>query len=487
VKSEIAEEDKVKRQTVNSISEQNVDGENTGSVSSNAQENLEASNQSDLNPKAVSMLVAASVLMLGGLLVFGALPRFMQQQQLVQHHHKQLAQIPSVSVLVAQNAPPVQEFTLPGSMQAIQDALIYARVSGYLRARYVDIGNQVHAGQTLADIDTPELDKQVQAAESAVEQAKANLDSAKEALGKEKADLHSAEANTRKAKTDLKYFTVEVGRYEQLAGMGAVSLEQRDTRLQAYEAGVSNLDALTATERSAQASVNTANAAVHVAQAALNNAKAQREQVEATRSFKKVTAPFDGIVTQRNVDAGALVTSGSNTTNTVLFEVAKTDTLRIFVYVPEQFVPFIQQGEQTLVNVQEYPGRDFTGTVAHVAGGLDQTSKTLQVEIHIPNADHKLLPGMYARVRFEAPAQNSLTVIPATTVQTRPDGSYVYSLDEQNRVHMHKVEIGRDLGGQFEIARGLQAGQRVIVNPSDELQEGLLVKPVAAPTAAKAD
>ena len=423
--------------------------------------------------------------LLCALVAFGAIPRLVQQKQLASHTQSMLAQDVPVSVTIAQPGADTQEFILPGSTQAIQDALIYARVNGYIRSRYVDIGDRVHAGQILAYIDTPELDKQVQAAESAVKQAQSSLENTREALAKAEADLKTAEANTRKAITDLAFYTLEVGRYKRLSDLGAVSLEDSDSRTQAYQAGQANLEAMKAATRSSQAGVNSAKAAVRVANAALDAAQAQCEQYEATRSFKKVRALFDGIVTQRNVDAGALVTSGSNSTNTVLFEIAKTDVLRIFVYVPEQYVPYIQNGEKALINVQEYPGAKFAGKVTHVAGGLDPTSKTLQVEIHVQNASHKLLPGMYARVCFQAPTRFRPVILPATCVKTRAEGCFVYTVDSKKKVHLHKIEIGRDLGGLFEITSGINAGDKAIVSPADDIHDGLEVKPVLAPQAEK--
>jgi RND family efflux transporter MFP subunit len=318
-------------------------------------------------------------------------------------------------------------------------------------------------------------------------QATSNLDNVKEGLKKAIDDERTAEANTHKAKTDLQFYTVEVGRYKLLSQQGAVSMEDLDTHTQAYNAGVANLDAMTHAEASARATIKSQTAAVRVADAALQTAKANYEQIAATRSFKKVTALFDGIVTQRNVDAGALVTSGSNSTNTVLFEIARTDVLRILVYVPEQYVPDIHLNEEALLNVEEYPDKDFVGIVSHIAGGIDPTSKTLQVEIHVPNSDTKLLPGMYVQVRFRSPSLARMATVPATTAQIRADGTFMYTVDEKNIIHVHKVEIGRDLGGQFEIVHGIAPGDKVVVSPSDELRDGELVNAVMAPTAPKSD
>jgi len=468
----------MERPTINRSDEQDHDGSK-----------LERADGTRSGPagKGVIVFLFLAVLGLAGLIVFGAMPRITQQHLLQEHTKEQSTQAPSVSTIVAQPGSPVQEFILPGATEAIQDAPIYSRVNGYLHKRYVNIGDLVHSGQVLADIETPEMDQQVLAAVSAEEQAKANLDNSREALDKTQADVRTAEANVRKSKTDLQFFTRELARYKTLVQQGAVSMEDTDSRVQAYNGGLATLDATTAAERSAQASVNSARAAVHVAQAAMNAAAAQRKQYEATQSFKKVTALFDGVVTKRNVDAGALISSGSAQGNSLLFEIAKTDVLRVFVYVPEQYVPYIRDGEKALLRFQEYPNRDFIATVSNVSGGVDAASRTLQVEIHVPNAKNVLLPGMYAQVRFQCPAKIRPPIVPATTLQTRADGSFMYTVDDQNNVHMHKVEIGRDLGGQFEVASGITIGDKVIVSPMDFLREGMQVKPVVQPFSVKGD
>lgn len=421
------------------------------------------------------------VVVLLGLIAFGALPRVFQQQALIQDTKKQNSEFRSVSVVIAQPGAAVEEFVLPGSTQAIQVASIYARVNGYLDQRFANIGDNVSAGQVLATIDTPEIDQQVQAADSAVQQASAQVENAKESQLKAQADMRTVAANVRKGQTDLQFYTAEVKRYTGLAKQGAVSLEDRDSHIQQYNGAVATLESLTEAERSARATFNSAAAAVRASQSALDTTKAQAKQVAATRSFKKVTAPFSGIVTKRNVDAGALITSGSNNSNAILFEVAKTDMLRVFVYVPEQYVPYVHRGEKAFLNFPEYPRQDFEGTVTNVSGGLDETSKTLQVEIHVPNQNHVLMPGMYAKVRFQAPSKIRLPVVPASTLQTRADGSFVYIVDNDNIVHMHKLEVGRDLGGQFEVAKGVDTGDKVIVSPQDTIRDGLKVEPVLAP------
>jgi RND family efflux transporter MFP subunit len=415
------------------------------------------------------------------LVIAGAVPRLMQKQTLAKQGEANQVQAPSVSYVVARATEPVEEFTLPGSTEAIQAAPIYARVDGYLRQRFVDIGDIVHKGQVIATIDTPELDKQVETATSAIGQASASVESSKQALAKVQADEQTSAANVRKAKADVDYYKVELARYKQLAGQGAVSLEDHDTRLQQYNDGIAAMDAASEAQHSAQAAIRSAQAGVHVAEAALQAATSQRDQYAASRSFQKVTALFDGIVTKRNVDAGALVSSGSSTSNTILFEIAKIDKLRIYAYVPEQLVPEVRVGQEAKLIFQAYPKDEFEGTVTNIAGGLDPNSKTLQVELHVANANHRLLPGMYCKVKFQAHSTAQLTVVPSTAVQTRASGLYIYTIDNSGRLHKHNADIQRDLGGRVELGNAVAPGEKVIISPSDDVADGILVNAVAAP------
>jgi RND family efflux transporter MFP subunit len=264
-------------------------------------------------------------------------------------------------------------------------------------------------------------------------------------------------------------------------------LESRDQWVQNYTGGVAGLEAAASAQKSAEAAVKSARAAIHVAESAMHAAQSQRDQYKATRSFRNVTASFDGFITKRNVDAGALITAGSNTNNGILFDVAKTDILRIFVNVPEQYVPDIEVGQQAICSFQSFPGKDFVGRVSNIAGGLEADSKTLQVEIMLDNAQHKLLPGMFAQVMFHAPSQNRVAVVPASCVQTRTTGAFIYTVDSTNHVHQRVIEIGRDLGGRVEIARGLTQGDKVIVSPSEDVVDDKLVSPLLAKTEQRAE
>lgn len=428
-----------------------------------------------------SMYFIVPLVIVAGLAVAGAMPRIRQSTSLIKHTQMSEIQSPSVSYVIARPGPPIEEFTLPGDTEAIQVASIYARVDGYLAKRYADIGDKVHKGQVLAEIDTPELDQQVATATNAIDQARAALDNSREALSKAKSDERTAVANVAKARADVEYDTIELQRYVNLARQGAVSLEDSDTRLQSYKDAVATLDANQHAASSAAAAVRSAQAAIHVSEAALKAAITQRDQYAATRSFQTVKALFDGVVTKRNVDAGALVSQGSSTTNQVLFEIGQIDTLRIFVYVPEQFVPDVKVGHLADLEFQAYPSKKFTGTVIRLAGGLDPLSKTLQCELHVQNPDHKLLPGMYCQVGFKVQSQRGLTILPATTVQTLGGGQFVYVVGKDNRVQRRNADIRRDLGSDVEMSTAVSPGEKVILSPSDEVVAGLLVSPEPAP------
>ena len=426
-------------------------------------------------------LIIVPVIAIGALVVWGAWPRIMQRESLLTQKKEQLLQAQSVSYVVAAPAPPILEFVIPGATQAILDTPIYARVDGYIRQGYANLGDRVHAGQVLAEIDTPELDNQVQTAASNVEQAKASLENAKQALDKAQHDKTTASANLRKTKADLTLAVAEYNRYKLLALQGAVSLEELDTRLSNYNGGIATVQAALGSEQSALAAVKSATAAVRASEASLHSMQSQYDQICSTRAFKRVTAKFDGVVTKRNVDQGALVSSGSNSSNTVLYQVANVDVLRVFAYVPEQYVSAVHLGATTGLSFQAFPGQKFTGKVIYVAGGIDPDSRTLQVEIHVPNQDHKLLPGMYAQIKFQEPSTSNIGIIPASAVETTAGGAFVYVIDQNNRLRRTPIQIAVDLGGRIAVDKGVRPGDKVVVSISDDILDGALVNPVLLP------
>lgn len=423
------------------------------------------------------ILIAAGAFV--ALLTIGAVPRAMQSISLSHEWKQKAEEAPSVSTTEARLSDGDAQLSLPGTTQAIQAVAVYARVDGYLKNRFADIGTLVHKGQLLAQVDAPELDQQAEAAHAAVEQAKANLESAREKLAKAQSDEARAKAQHQKVITDVNFTSVQYRRYKLLSDQGAVSEADRDQHEQAFKAAEADSSAAVSAIKAAEAAVSAAQADVRVAKAAVKSASAAANRLDAMEAFKNIVAPFDGTVTKRNVDAGALISATSSSGDKQLFEIANVDRLRIFVNVPEQFISYIKRGQRVQLDFQAYPGERFTGEVANIAGGLDSTTKTLQVEVQIANRDHRLLPGMFVKADFQTPRATQLAVVPATAISARANGQFAFVLDAAHRIETRKVEIARDLGGSLEVLAGIHAGDTVVINPPDNLKDGMIVRPVA--------
>ncbi|HEY4328249.1 MAG TPA: efflux RND transporter periplasmic adaptor subunit, partial [Phycisphaerae bacterium] len=311
---------------------------------------------------------------------------------------------------------------------------IYARVSGYVKKWFVDIGDHVKQGDVLATIETPELDQQLASEQAKVETCKAQIELAK-------ANVHFSEATLARFKD---------------APKGIVSDLERDQK---------------------EADFQTSQARLTAAQSDLNSAQSEVDRLRAMIAFQKVTAPFDGIITQRHVDIGDLVTSGSTANTTSLFTLADSSQIRVFVNVPESAAPDIRDGAKAIATADEYPGREFLGRVARTSRAINDASKTLRVEADIPNPDATLLPGMFVRVNFEVQGRQPLLVIPASAINFRSGGPQVATVDENGRVKFHDVIIARDLGDAIEIKDGLKVNDRVVLNVSYQVANGDLVSP----------
>ena len=330
--------------------------------------------------------------------------------------------IPSVAVVSPERGAGREEIVLPGNIHAFADAAIYARTNGYLKRWYTDIGAQVRAGQLLAEIDTPEIDHQLQQA---------------------RADLATAQANARLAQT-----TAE--RYRDLIKSDSI----------------------------AQQDLDNANGGLEARVAAVESARANVKRLEQLQSFKRIDAPFDGVITARNTEIGALIDSGSNAKE--LFHVAAVRKLRVFVNVPEVYARVAQAGLQADLTLKEFPGRRFTGTLVRTAQSIDLASRTLLTEIDVDNPKGELLPGSYAEVHFKLPTPASALKVPVSALIFRADGLMVATIRNGNQVAIVPVTAGRDYGNAVEIVGGLTGSERVVVNPSDSLTDGQTVR-VAAP------
>src|SRR3984893_11706847 len=356
--------------------------------------------------------------------------------------------LPRVEVIQVGRSSRKSELVLPGNIQAVTEAPILARAEGYIKRRMVDIGDRVKAGQPIAEIEAPELDQQLLQAKASLQQTQAALE--------------QALANQQQGKANQELARVTADRWKNLAGKGVVSRQENDQYQAQYQAQTANLQAL--------------EKAVSAARSNIAAAEANVARLDEMQSYRVVKAPFDGVVTLRNVDGGALVHAGS----TLLFRIAQTGTLRIYVNVPQTNASSIQPGQAAQLSVSNLPGRRFTGKVARTANALDPTSRTMLVEVQVPNTDGALLPGMYAQVDLSSARPEAPLLIPGDALIVRADGAQVAVVRADHSVHLQKIDGRRDFGDRLEVTGGLQEGNTLIVNPGDVVREGVKVTTVPA-------
>jgi len=421
----------------------------------------------------ISLLALAAVV--GVLFAIGKFPRIEQAQELKKMHSETVGAVPIVHIVIAHPAQSSESLLLPGNIGAILYTTIYARVDGYLKSRLVDIGDHVKKGQLLAVIDTPTVDEKLKQGIADWDEAKATLVSTeaqlKEAIAKE---VH-AQAEVERTKANLEYAAITAKRYIDLASRGAVSLQNRDEKVRFLKTQTADVQASEANDKAAQAQVAAARSQVVVAQAGVVAKLAAVQRLRFEQGFQKVLAPFDGVITLRKVDPGALITQGSQTNSLELFQMAKIDRLRIYVSVPQRVARYLKVGMGADIIVSEYPDGKFRGEVTNVSGALDPNTRTRQTEIQIANPDRALLPGMYAEVRLTGLREAPWIRVPGTTIVTRPQGQFVVIV-ENAKAHYQPVVIGRDYGDEIEIRTGLKGNEQVVVSPSDDLIEGEIVQ-----------
>jgi RND family efflux transporter MFP subunit len=377
----------------------------------------------------VGLVIVAAAL--GGLIYNGMRERAAAEASL-ETETKQAA-APFVEVVQPVGDAPDQKLALPGQTMAYIDTPIYARASGYLKSWNYDIGAHVKRGEVLAQIETPELDQQLREAQAQ--------------LAQNQAALIQAEANRDLAK-------ITNGRTAELVRQGWTSRQQGDQ------------DRLTFAGSTA---------AVDVARANVRVAQAQVDRLEELTRFESVTAPFEGVITGRNTDVGALINAGAGSPATELFHMASTQTLRIFVAVPEVDAPNLHAGDVATVTFDAYPGQVFKGTLARTDGAINPASRTLLVEVDVDNPDGKLLPGAYAFVHFTLQGRTRSVVIPANTLLFRSEGLRV-GVVRNGAAELVPITIGRDYGDRVEVLTGLDTTDEVILNPSDSLVSGTVVR-----------
>jgi RND family efflux transporter MFP subunit len=370
-------------------------------------------------------IAVLALVILAAVVISGILPRINARATL----DKETAEmaIPNVSVITPKRGAPTQEVVLPANVQAYIDSPIYARTNGYLKRWYTDIGARVKAGQLIAEIETPEVDQQ---------------------LRQSKADLATAEAN-------LNLSQITATRYQDLLKTDSVSKQDTDN-------ATGDLAAKQATVQSSQANV---------------------KRLEELQSFEKIYAPFDGVITARNTDIGALIDSGSSGgTRTELFHIAQPDKLRVYVSVPQVYSQAMKAGLSADLVLPEFPGRVFPGTLVRTAEAIDQSTRTLLVEIRVNNPTGTLFSGAYAEVHLKLPTATSAFILPVNTLLFRSEGLRVAAVTDGKHAELKPITLGHDFGSEVEVVAGLTGDESIIANPPDSLVSGEEVR-IAKPAA----
>jgi RND family efflux transporter MFP subunit len=358
--------------------------------------------------------------------------------------------------------------TLPANVDAFETTLLHARVNGYLLRWHADIGDRVQKGQALAEIDTPEADQELLQARANLIQGRADLDTASAELEEAKAGLKQADADIARAQANVVCARSILARNEQLIEKRMVSAQELDENRRDAAARQADVEAATAQRKTREASIVTDAAKIKSRAATVNSLEANVRRLEQLQEFKTIRAPFDGVVTQRRAEIGMLVNAGSAAAAGELFAMAQSDTLRIRLCVPQGQAMSVAIGQKAEVAVPEYPGRVFTATVARTSRSIDPVSRTLMVELELPNADRALLPGTFAQVTLQVHQAGPTCTIPAGVLLSRPDGLEVAVVDG-GVVRLRKVKLGRDYGGSVEVLSGLRGQETLVTNPPDDL------------------
>ncbi|MDI1483835.1 efflux RND transporter periplasmic adaptor subunit [Polyangium sp. y55x31] len=373
----------------------------------------------------------ALVLVLGGVFAVTYLPRRSARAALEAGVKAAETTAPRVEVVAPKVTSSDRSLVLPGSIRPLEETVVYPRVSGYVRKWNVDIGDKVEEGQVLAEIDTPELDRELMQASAEVTQAKAAL--------------LRAEASRDLSKSNL-------ARYEKLVPAGVASQEDLEQRQ-----GQARVDA----------------ASVTVAQASITSASANIQRIRDLKAFAKIIAPFAGTIVSRSIERGALVSAGNGTP---LFRIAATDPVRVFVGIPQDIAPGVKVGAKARVAVREFAGQNFEGTVARTSGALDAATRTMNTEVRVPNPDNKLLSGMYAEVSLTLPLPHRVLEVPATALYNDAKGLRVAVVDAENKIRFVPITVERDTGPTILVSTGLEGSERVVKLANVQLVEGTTVE-----------
>ena len=380
--------------------------------------------------RRAGLIAAAAAILVA---VLGIVLRQIQAHQIAQWTDAQA--VPTVTILTPEHGVSGQQIVLPGDLQAWYEAPIYARVSGYLKQWYFDYGAHVKKGQVLAEIDAPDLDAELAAA---------------------LATLNSSEAQVKAREAEMEFARTTYARWRD-SPKGVVSEQEQESKKSDYNSAAARYNAALASAKADEGAV---------------------DRLKALAQYKLLVAPFDGIVTARNTDIGALINAGSGTgggSAPQLFKVADVHEMRVFVQVPQEQSAGIRDGLSAELVVPQFPQRVFKAVVATTSKAIDQASRTLLVELHTDNPGAVLQPGTYVEVHFDLPGNSQMVRIPTSALIFREDGTQVALLGPGNHAQLRPVTLGRDLGTQMEVLQGLSPTDRVIDSPPDSLASGDLV------------
>jgi RND family efflux transporter MFP subunit len=367
------------------------------------------------------LIALAALVVVAAIVVAGIMPR-VRARNALRRETSEMA-VPSVVIVQPQRSAPAQELVLPGNVQAFKDSPIYARTNGYLKRWYVDIGTHVKAGQLLAEIDTPEVDQQLRQA---------------------RADLGTAQANLR-----LSQITAE--RYAGLLKSDSVSKQEADNAAGDYAAR----------------------------QAMVQSSEANVKRLEEVKSWQKIYAPFDGVISARNTDVGALIDSGSaGGLKSELFHIVQPGKLRVYISVPEAYSQAARPGMTADLTLSEFPGRRFQGKLVRTADAIDPGTRTLLAEVDVDNPTGTLKTGAYTEVHLNLATAKEAYILPVNTLLFRAEGLRVAIVGDGDRVALKQIKLGHDFGSAVEVVYGLQGNEQVIVNPPDSLVDGERVQPI---------
>ncbi|GEP12075.1 efflux RND transporter periplasmic adaptor subunit [Methylobacterium gnaphalii] len=396
---------------------------------------------------------AVAVLALGGLMGLGGWHHWGEVRAAEETQAEAVEFIPQVRTIAASRDDTPMQLTLPGQTEAFDKADIFARATGYIAERKVDIGSRVKKGDLLVRIAAPDLDEQLHQSQAQ--------------LGQMKAQVVEAKANVDQAKADVTLASVTDTRTSTLAGQGWASKQTADT---------SRAKVLTA-----NATLNAAEARVKVAEANLAAQQATVDRLTALTGFENVTAPFDGIITERKVDVGDLVHADTGS-STSLFSIESEAVLRVAVQIPQYAAIGIHDGVAASIAVPQMPGKTFSGTVSRSSVALKSSARTLTTEVDVSNPNGVLRPGLYVAVRFDIPRNQPSVVIPSEALVFDANGTRVAVVEPGDTVKLEPVEIARDLGTTLELRKGLNGGETLVLSPPADLQDGSRVA-VAHPAA----